>query len=219
MSKTAPLGGVVLLHGHRSMPGSMWRMARALRHVGYATLVARYPSDRANLSEIVDRLAPQIERFERSTPGPLHFVGHSLGGLVIRLHLARRRPAHLGRVVMIGTPNGGSEWADLIAKARLAPLLLGPVGRHLTTSRRVDDEAALGTTDYPVGVIAGDTRFRRFVPPLLPRPNDGTVAVASTAIAGMADHIVLPVTHAVLPLNTSVIRQTLAFLHDGAFLH
>lgn len=188
-----------------------------MRQVGYTTIVPRYPSYGANLGEIAERLKFKIADFARSTPGAVHFVGHSLGGIVARLYLARHKPDNLGCLVMLGTPNQGSEWADLIVRTRLAPLILGPVGPYLTTSRAGADEAKLGMVDYPVGVVAGDTPFRRIVPPLLPRPNDGTVTVSSTVLAGMADHIVLPVTHAALPLNAEVIRQTIAFLRDRRF--
>ncbi len=209
--------GIVFLHGHRQMMGGMGRFARWAEAEGFAALNLRYCSMTHALPDIVDALEPRIRDFADRTDGPLHLVGHSLGGLLIRALLSRYRPATLGRVVMMGTPHGGSEWADLSLRLRLGDRVLGPVGNFLTTTRHPDDEALLCPVDFPLGVIAGRTPWEPVIPRLLPRPNDGTVSVASTRIAGMTDHIVMPVTHAFMPSNAAVRRQVIAFLREGRF--
>ncbi len=195
----------------------MGRFARWAEAEGFAALNLRYCSMTNALPAIVDALEPEVRAFAERTEGAIHFIGHSLGGLLIRALLNRFRPAALGRVVMMGTPHGGSEWADLSLRLRLGGRVLGPVGNFLTTKRHPDDEALLCPVDFPLGVIAGRTPWEPIIPPLLPRPNDGTVSVASTRIAGMTDHIVMPVTHAFMPSNVAVRRQAIAFLREGRF--
>lgn len=211
-------GGVVLLHGIGNHSGIMRRMALALEAEGYATLNVSYPSLTKPLVAIADNLVPRVSGFADTCDGPIHFIGHSLGGLVIRAYLARSRPANLGRVVMLGTPNQGSELADLACRLRLNRLLLGPVGRHLVTKRTHADEAQLGVIDYPLGIIAGN----RPTPPYLFAPffnaaNDGKVMVERTHVAGQADHLTLPLAHQALPKHLHVAEQTIAFLRNGRF--
>ncbi|WP_338308268.1 alpha/beta hydrolase family protein [Bradyrhizobium sp. TM233] len=206
--------GVVLLHGIARTSASLTKLERALRAAGFATLNIDYPSRKKPIVALADDLHPAISRFaERDAP--LHFVAHSMGGLVARAYVAKHRPARLGSVVMLGTPNGGSEVADLLSGSRLYRALYGPAGLELTTELRPD---ALPSLDYPVGVIAGS----RFVDPVaglfvLPKPNDGRVSVQSALLAGMADHIVVKTSHTGLPRHAAAIAQTIAFLREGRF--
>lgn len=214
----SPGACVICVHGHRPMVGSMRLLARSLERAGYRTFSPRYDSMRLSLADIVETIRPEMTQFVRDTGGPVHFVGHSLGGLVIRALLDQWRPRHFGRVVMIGTPSGGSEWADLCVRLRLQDRVLGPVRAVLVTRRAPEDQALFGPPDYPLGVIAGRSPFQDVIPTwILPQPNDGTVSVAATHVAGETDHIVLSVTHAVMPANWQVQRQARAFLQSGRF--
>ncbi len=214
----AELGGAVLLHGLGRTAGSMRPIERALRAANVATLRLNYPARRRSLIDIADFLRPRIEAFAGEIDGPLHFVTHSLGGLVVRAYIARTRPPRLGRVVMLAPPNQGSPFADRLMAVRFDRVMLGPVGRHLGTRRSADEEAVLGIVDYPLGIIAGNRALDPLFPRLLlPRPNDGKVSVEATKIAGMAAHIVLPVSHTFMTANRSVIGQTVAFIRDGSF--
>lgn len=211
-------GGVVLLHGLANTVRIMRRMEMALQSQGYATLNLSYHSLSRSLVSITDQLVPRVSVFADQQEGPLHFVGHSLGGLVIRAYLQRNRPVNLGRVVMLGTPNQGSELADLAIRLRLGRFFMGRVGRFLTTKRSEADESLLGCVDYPLGVIAGaHAAFPQFAQPVFKGRNDGKVSVQSTRLIGMADHIVVPVAHTMLPRSRLVIDQTLSFLRDGKF--
>ncbi|MGY4234644.1 pimeloyl-ACP methyl ester carboxylesterase [Bradyrhizobium sp. USDA 4449] len=206
--------GVVLLHGIARGSSSLKRLERALQVAGFATLNIDYASRKKPIAALADDIHPAIARFaEREAP--LHFVAHSMGGLVTRAYIAKHRPYRLGAVVMLGTPNGGSEVADLLSGSRLYRGFYGPAGLELTTARRPD---ALPAVDYPVGVIAGN----RFIDPVaglfvLPKPNDGRVSVQSATLAGMADHIVLKASHTELPRHGVAIEQTIAFLNNGRF--
>ena len=206
--------GVVLLHGIARTSASLKRFERALQATGFATLNIDYASRSKPIAALADDIHPEVARFaERDAP--LHFVAHSMGGLVARAYIAKYRPPRLAGVVMLGTPNGGSEVADLLRGTWLYRSVYGPAGLELTTATRTNTRPAL---DYPVGVIAGN----RFIDPVagllvLPKPNDGRVSVQSTMLTGMADHIVVKASHTGLPRHAVAIAQTIAFLRDGRF--
>ncbi len=195
----------------------LW-MARKLRRSGLATLTPTYRGRRHDIDTIVGTLDGAIGAFAEGVPGRVHFVTHSLGGLVVRALLMRPRTFNLGRVVMLAPPNHGSEWADLLIRLRLAPAILGRVAPLLATERTPARLAIADVIDYPLGIIAGT----RALDPIFPRiivadVNDGKVTVHSTRIEGMTDHMQLPVTHTFMTLDSVVISQTIHFLHKGQF--
>ncbi|RXH16893.1 esterase/lipase family protein [Bradyrhizobium guangzhouense] len=213
-SSDARCPGVVLLHGIARGSSSLRKLEQAIRAAGFATLNIDYARRTKQIGALADDIHPAIARFaERDAP--LHFVAHSMGGLVARAYLAKHRPDRLGGVVMLGTPNGGSEVADLLSGSRLYRAFYGPAGLELTTAPRSD---SLPAVDYSVGVIAGN----RFIDPVaglivLPKPNDGRVSVQSAMLAGMADHIVVNASHTGLPRDGIAIAQTITFLREGRF--
>lgn len=210
-------GGVVLLHGIARTARSLRKLEDGLRQSGFATLNLDYASRRKPLELLAEDIDPAIAGFAEHQDGPIHFVAHSMGGLLARLYIANHRPARLGRLVMLGTPNRGSEVADLLRRLSLYRRIYGPAGLQLTT----DQPAALASLpppDYAVGVIAGcrtlDPIASTFV---LPRPNDGRVSLESSKLANMADHTIVKASHTALPGHPTAIDQTVAFLRDGRF--
>ena len=141
-----------------------------------------------------------------------------MGGLLTRVYLARHRPPRLGRVVMLGTPNGGSEIADRLKGLIAYRAFFGPAGQQLGTRRDAALSAMLPPVDYPVGIIAGSRSIYPVASALLPKPNDGRVSVENTKLDGMADHIAIGASHPWLPRNRLAIEQTIAFLKDGRFM-
>ena len=209
--------GVVLLHGIARTSRSLRKVERALQACGFATLNLDYASRRKPLDALAADIHPDITAFANSIGGPLHFVAHSMGGLLTRVYIAHYRPAALGRVVMLGTPNGGSEVADLLKRLSIFRTLYGPAGQQLTTAQ--DDRlTSLPPLDYAVGVIAGirsiDPIASRFI---LPRPNDGRVSVQSSKLADMTDHITVRASHTGLVRHPVAIDQTITFLREGRF--
>jgi pimeloyl-ACP methyl ester carboxylesterase len=208
--------GVVLLHGIARTSRSLRRVERALQASGFATLNLDYASRKKPLEALATDIHPVISDFA-STKAQVHFVAHSMGGLLTRVYVARYRPAALGRVVMLGTPNGGSEVADLLKRLAIFRAFYGPAGQQLTTEQD-DGLTSLPPPDYAVGVIAGirsiDPIASRFI---LPRPNDGRVSVQSAKLANMADHVTVKASHTGLVRHRVAIDQTIAFLQDGRF--
>ncbi|EJN10522.1 hypothetical protein PMI42_06178 [Bradyrhizobium sp. YR681] len=192
----------------------MARLERELKASGFATLNIDYASRSKSIAALADDIHPAVTGFAQRDV-PLYFVAHSMGGLVARAYIARYRPARLAGIVMLGTPNGGSEVADLLSGSRLYRAFYGPAGLELTTATWPD---ALPALDYPVGVIAGN----RFIDPVaglfvLPKPNDGRVSVQSTMLAGMTGHVVVQASHTGLPRHAIAIEQTITFLREGRF--
>jgi pimeloyl-ACP methyl ester carboxylesterase len=210
---------VVLLHGISRTSRSFHKVQKAIEAAGFATLNLGYDSRHKPLQSLAEDIHPAIQRFVQDIEGSLHFVGHSMGGLLVRVYLARYRPPCLGRVVMLGTPNGGSEIADRLKNFTVYRAYFGPAGQQLMTERDPATEAILAPADYPVGIIAGNRSIDPLSSALLPRPNDGRVSVENTKLDGMADHVVVPASHPWLVRNGMAIDQTIAFLRHGRFSH
>ncbi|MCJ2094017.1 alpha/beta fold hydrolase [Methylobacterium sp. J-072] len=208
-----PGDSVILLHGLGRTGASLARMRAALTASGYRAVALDYPSTRQALPDLAASLGPHVAAIARATPGEVHFVGHSMGGLLARALIAQARPERLGRLVMLGPPNRGSEIADRLGHLRLYRRVFGPAGLMLGTS----SVPTWPEPDYAIGVIAGTRTIDPVGWLMLPRPNDGRVSVAATRIPGLRGHLVLPVSHALMMNHPTVIAQTLRFLATGAF--
>jgi pimeloyl-ACP methyl ester carboxylesterase len=192
-------------------------MQAALQGAGFATLNQDYASRRKALEALAEDIHPAIRRFADGVDGSVHFVGHSMGGLLARVYIARYRPKRLGRVVMLGTPNSGSEIADRLRHFRAYRAFFGPAGQQLGTQRNEAVNALFPPVDYPVGIISGNRSIDPVAGTMLPKPHDGRVSVENTKLDGMADHVVVAASHPWLMRNGEPIAQTIAFLRDGKF--
>lgn len=215
-STTAP-ETVVLLHGVMMTGHSMGRIESALEKAGYRVINLTYPSRQQGIESIAaDFLPAELARHGVAGAPRLHFVTHSMGSLVVRAFLRNQRPANLGRVVMLGPPNHGSEVADKLANQEFFQWL---VGVNLSDLRTVPEATPqrLGEADYELGVIAGDTSINPLFSSLMPGPNDGPVSVESAKLAGMRDFLVVRHSHTLMLWQEDVIAQVLVFLHTGRF--
>ncbi|MCW2367193.1 pimeloyl-ACP methyl ester carboxylesterase [Sphingobium sp. B7D2B] len=211
---------VVLIHGFAGFAVMNRPLAAMLRSTGYQPVDLSYDSWRLDLEGICKLLGPRLEEIDTAggSDQPLHIVCHSMGGLVARALIKARRPARLCRVVMLGTPNAGSEIADTLHRYALLRPILGRAAPALVTLRPAEVTAMLGEIDYPVGIIAGDRPMMRYgASRLLPGPSDGKVSVASTRLKNATDHIVLPLSHMLLPYHPAAHAQIKHFLSEGRF--
>ena len=210
--------GVVLLHGISRTALSFRKMQLALGRAGFTTVNLDYASRSKALEALAEDIHPAIQHFTDRIDGSVHFVCHSMGGLLARVYIARHRPKHLGRVVMLGTPNSGSEIADRLKNIGIYRAFFGPAGQQLGTQRDAAIEALLPPIDYPVGIIAGNRSIDPVAGTMLPKPHDGRVSIANTKLEGMTDHVVVDTAHPWLVRNSVAVAQTIAFLQDGAFV-
>lgn len=202
----------MLVHGLWMNGLDMILLGRRLSLAGFTVRRFRYPSVKACPADNAVGLQEFTRRMET---GKLHFVCHSLGGLVVR-HLFHLFPGQRpGRVVTLGTPHQSSQAANILSRRQAGRRLLG---RSLEGGLLGNAPPWAGT--HELGVIAGNLRLGMgMIIPGIPQPSDGTVAVAETRLAGMADHIVLPVSHFGMLFAGSVAGQTIRFLHTGRFDH
>ncbi len=201
----------VLVHG-LWMRGMVMQLQRYhLARLGFDVLCYSYPSMRLTLTENAERLA----QFARSLRAPqLHWIGHSLGGLVILRMLERDPALPPGRVVLLGVPYGDGYVQRALATSRLGARLLGR-----SIGEWIDIRKPENFPGREIGVIAG-TRSRglgRLVARGLPEPNDGVVTVAETGLAVARDCIALPVSHSGMLWSRRVAYQSSAFLRAGKF--
>lgn len=202
---------VVLLHGLGRSPASMLALSLAARRRGYRVLNWHYRSTRASVAEHAARFAREVLPRLSSAPR-VHFVTHSLGGIIVRQLLATHALPNLGRVVMLAPPNGGSEVADVLQRSRLVSCLIVPT-RELGTHGL---PPALPAVTFPLAVIAGSrSHMPLFAAWMDHVPNDGVVALERTKVQGMRDFLVLPRTHTMLPWSPDAIHATMKFLGEG----
>ena len=208
--------GVVLLHGILRTPLSMVGFARFFKKRGFCVLNLGYPSRKHDLAGLVNGIHDPIQRFRKTFSGKIYFVGYSMGGLLVRAYLNRYGIRGLGRVVLIGTPNGGSEVADYLQNRFLYQWVFGPAGQQLITDQR-GFQHLFSPLKAEVGIIAGNKSMPPFGFTMAGRENDGTVSVANTHLVGEKDHLTLPYPHEGLLTSRSVREQTLSFLRNGYF--
>jgi len=202
---------VILTHGLWLSGWGTALLALRLRRYGFATHVFSYPTVRVGLEENAAALA----RFARTVDATtVHFVGHSLGGLVIATML-RDTPFTLpGRVVTLATPYGGNRAAEVVSRSPVGRYLLGACMMQLVT-QRLKFHAPPGRE---VGVIYGSRPIGlgRLVT-RVDEPHDGVVTVSEARLAGATDAIALAACHSCMLVSAEAARQVCAFLQHGHF--
>lgn len=201
------------MHGLGRTRASMALLAERLEWAGYHVANVDYDSRGGTLPEHAETLAAEVSACCAAAPR-VHFVGHSLGGLVIRRYLADSPPESLGRVVLLAPPNQGSEVADWFREQELGHLL-GPAGMGLGTGE-TGIPASLPPPEYEVGIIAGNRSFNPIGSALIPGPDDGMVGVDNTRIEDVP-FIVVPRSHTFLMNDRFTTEAVIAFLRKGAF--
>jgi pimeloyl-ACP methyl ester carboxylesterase len=209
----APSGiPVVFVHGLWLNGLESHFLRERVKNAGFAPSTFRYPSLHTSLAEVRQQLAARL----RSFSGTVHVVGHSLGGLIVLETLTKESALPPGRVVLLGSPVQGSRAATAVGAWSIGPQLLGQLAlAELARPRNCRWEGS-----RELGVIAGTRSVglgRLFAS--LPAPNDGTVALDETRIAGAKEHVAFEVSHIGMLLSAEVAAAVIGFMRAGRFGH
>ncbi|WP_239692698.1 esterase/lipase family protein [Microbulbifer mangrovi] len=214
---------VILLHGLAKSDSSMEKLEQAIDNAGYIAVNVDYPSTDFPIEELAGpAIAPALDECARATrdsnapASQVHFVTHSMGGILVRQYLSRVNIENLGRVVMLGPPNQGSEVVDKLGSFPGFHFIFGDAGLQLG-SGKMSVPNQLGGANFDVGIIAGTQSINPILSGMLPGKDDGKVTVARTHLEGMRDHLEMPVTHVFMMKNSKVIQQVIHYLEHGRF--
>lgn len=208
---------VVLLHGLARSAGSMAVMEKSLTEAGYGVINDGYPSTKKAIEALDKDVIPlAVEKCRKKGAVKIHFVTHSMGGILIRYYLEHQALPELGRVVMLSPPNQGSETVDKLKKIFLFKWINGPAGQELGTDSQ-SVPLKLGPVNFDAGVITGDRTINIFLSMMIPGKDDGKVSITHARVEGMKDFLVVHTSHPFIMKNKEVIRQTMYFLKNGKF--
>ena len=206
---------VIVIHGFARRANSMGKLAEHIHREGYEVRNVGYSSIQQSLDEIQADVFEKFNQYILSNPDKkIHFVGHSLGGLLIRAYLDQKSLKNLGSVVLMGAPNKGSALVDEYEERWFFSWLgsgLSELGADSEFLKK------LKAPYYTVGVIAGSRPFSKFFDSSLEGVHDGLVTVESAKLEGMSDFIVINVHHSRMKRDPRVFEQVIHFLKHARF--
>ena len=208
---------IILLHGMYRSAVAMEPLERFFRTQGYDVTSVSYPSTKYDIETLVrDYLHPAVQKAQAKGTHKIHFVTHSLGGILVRYYLKNHPLEDLGKVVMIAPPNQGTELAELFADSSWINTNTGPAKIQLS-AQQDSWVNQLGPVNFVVGIIAGNHNSNLLTAWLLPGEDDGVVSVESTKVKNMKDFMTVPEKHFRLRGNQTVLQQDAYFLKYASF--
>jgi len=208
---------IVLIHGLVRTSRSMNKAASIFSSYGYEVNNINYPSRKKGMNQLVNQhFQPVMKGCESKSYKKIHFLTHSMGGIILRCYLAHHSIQNLGRSVMLAPPNQGSEIVDRLGHLALFTLINGPAGNELGTNKNSLPNR-LGDVNFDTGIIAGYKSMNPLLSLLIPGINDGKVSVERAKIKGMKDFLAVPYTHSFIMQRTNIIYQSLFFIQNGYF--
>ena len=208
---------VIILHGLARTKYSMRAMELEFQKKGYKTVNRGYPSTSKTIGEIASEEVPAaVKSCTKVLAKKIHFVTHSMGGIIVRYYLQSNRLPEGSRAVMLAPPNQGSELVDKMKNLPPYQWLNGPAGQELGTEPSSIPNK-LKPVSIEVGVIAGNSSLNPLYSSMIPGDDDGKVAVEKARLQEMADFLVVPNSHSFMMSDSEVIRQTIHFIENGRF--
>lgn len=209
---------IFLLHGLGRSSKSMLLLKHRLENKGFQLVSRNYESTEQSIADHVKWLEQELENCCQPDRAKVHFVTHSLGGIIVRSFLKDREYKQLGRVVMLSPPNQGSELADIAKEWKVYEIIMGPSGQELGTGPESIPKS-LGPVNFELGIIMGNRSYNPVGSKILPGPDDGVVSVESAKVEGMKDFLVVNQSHSFIMNSAEVAKQVVIFLRNGLFLH
>lgn len=207
---------VILLHGLMRTAKSMRAMEKYLNAHGYLTVNRNYPSTSQSIEQLSNTIIPEYIDSCKKPAQKIHFVTHSLGGIILRHYLQTNSLPQDSRIVMLAPPNKGSEVPDFFKDWGLYKWLTGIAGQQLTTESHSIPNT-LKPIHYEIGVIAGRQTINPWFSYFIVGPDDGIVSIESTRLPEMQDFIIVDHIHSFIMYGSKVKQQTLHFLQHGRF--
>ena len=215
LSASALSDCVILLHGLARTALSMKPMEEALKAEQHEVVNIRYPSRDASIEVLAEKaITPALDQCPEDSS--IHFVTHSMGGLLVRQYLSIHKLPTLKYVVMLGPPNRGTELVDKLGAFPGFHFVNGDAGLQMGTGE-TSWPNRLGPAGFNVGIIAGNISINWILSALIPGTDDGKVSVENTRLEAMNDHIEMAVTHTFMMRNKAVISQVVHYLEYGNF--
>ncbi len=210
---------VIVMHGLGRTAASMAGLEHFLEEQGYLVWNETYPSTEHNIQTLAATHIPEgVSYCQQMATGDIHFVTHSLGGILVRQYFQKEQVDNLGRIVMLAPPNHGSEVSDNLKDWELYKEIMGPVGQQLTT----DKESLvnrLQPINAEVGIIIGNKDSEVFFKDMFSGENDGKVSVESAKLDEMKDFLVVDSGHTMIMWQEYTQQQILHFLKTATFDH
>lgn len=208
---------VILLHGLARTRWSMKIAERFLRKKGYVAVNMGYPSRKKNIETLSNTvISKAILNCRNQGAETIHFVTHSMGGILVRHFLEHQDITGLGRVVMLSPPNHGSEVVDRLKHLKLFKWMNGPAGQELGTDEK-SVPSQLPEPGFDLGIITGDRSVNPLLSHLIPGKNDGKVSVESARLKKIKDFLVVHRAHSFIMNDPKVLEQAHRFLCTGRF--
>jgi len=209
---------VILLHGLSRTSRSMRKIESSL-NANYRVINNSYPSRKCTIETLADMaIKPALALCDNAEK--IHFVTHSLGGILLRQFLSNNTIENMGNAIMLGPPNNGSELVNAFRSYTLTKWLFdkvnGPAGKQLGTQNN-NRPKELGAVNFRLGVIAGNVSYNPLFSKVFNGESDGKVSINSTRVNGMSDHLILPVSHTFMMNNDVILHQIRHFLTHNAF--
>ncbi|TQV85378.1 esterase/lipase family protein [Aliikangiella coralliicola] len=218
---TAVTHQVVLLHGLGRSPRSMKKLQHTLENDGYLVRNLGYNSLLDSYQEILEALDNKISEWV-NPHWPIHFVGHSFGGILIRGLLARHPEWNKGRCVMLGSPNKGTKTASFMLSHWWFRHFVPKVTSDLTPGSELLN--SLPEPEIETGIIAGNVNYSIVIPVSWyykratgNEPGDGVVELSNTQCSNMADFIIMPLHHSFMTWDSELLKQVIHFIENGHF--
>ncbi len=204
---------LLLVHGLGRTPLSLFGLARVLRRDGHHTRFFGYLPPFESVPRILRRLVGALRGFARSRR-KIGLIGHSLGGLLLRMALAEVPELRVHHFVMLGTPQVPPRMARL-AWRWFPPfrIFTRDCGRLLNSQHAF---RVLPELQVPFTVIAGTAGLRGWFSPFGDDPNDGLVSVAEARVSG-AEPVRLPVLHTLMMDAVAVRARISAIMSEDGF--